>query len=288
MTPLATVLIPAWNEATVIARTLAGLQQGLARGRLRIVVIANACSDDTAHVARRAAPDALVIETPVPGKCHAINLGLTRAEPGRPVVFLDADLCVTASDVLALIAPLAAGSALAACGRMEVDASRASPLVRAWVRGWQINPYFARGKFGGLFALSPQGLDRVAPLPAVTADDEWIRRAFAPSEVAFVPACRFVALAPRSLPALIQTRRRALRGARAITAQGRAAPRGEGPRAMLRAALLRPSLWPDLAVFVAVMAWVRLCLALETGKAATWERDLTNRVPAANPAAEES
>ena len=279
MTPLATILIPAWNEATVIARTLRTLQEGLAPGRLRLVIIANACSDETAKLARQAAPEALVLETPVPGKCHAMNLGLTRAAPGRPVVFLDADLCVSASDVLALIEPLAAGTTLAACGRMEIDATGASALVRAWVRAWAMNPYFARGKFGGLFALSPEGRARVFPLPALTADDEWIRRAFAPQEVAFVPACRFTALAPRNLGALIQTRRRALRGARAVLARGRSVPQGEGPRAMLRAALPRPWLWPDLAVFGAVMLWVRLLLALEQDKAATWERDLTNRIP---------
>lgn len=280
MTPLATILIPAWNEGAVIARTLAGLQRGLARGRLRIVVIANACTDDTAAVARRAAPDALVLETPVAGKCNAMNMGMACAEPGRPVVFLDADLCVTATEVLALIAPLAEGRALAACGRMEVDATAASAPVRAWVRAWRMNPYFARGKFGGLFALSPLGADRVFPLPALTADDEWIRRAFAPAEVAFVPGCRFVAFAPRTMAALVQTRRRSLRGARAVTAMGRTAPSGEGPRAMLRTALSRPARWPDLAVYLAVMVWVRLLLATERGTAPRWERDLTNRFPA--------
>ncbi len=116
MTALATLLIPAWNEASVIGRTLTCLQTGLARGQLKIVVIANACQDQTAAVARRAAPDAVVLETPVPGKCHALNLGLAHAVPGQPVICLDADLDVTAADLLALIAPLLNGSAMAACG----------------------------------------------------------------------------------------------------------------------------------------------------------------------------
>ena len=114
MTELATVLIPAWNEASVIGRTLTNLQNGLARGRLRLIVIANACSDDTAAIARQAAPDALVLETPIAGKCQALSLGLTYAAPARPVVCLDADLDVTAAEVLALIAPLLDGIALAA------------------------------------------------------------------------------------------------------------------------------------------------------------------------------
>ena len=178
-----------------MANTLTNLQNGLAQGRLRLIVIANACNDDTAAIARRAAPDALVLETPIAGKCQALNLGLTYAAPARPVVCLDADLDVTAAEVLALIAPLLDGTALAACGTMEVDASDASPAVKAWARAWMLNPYVAHGKFGGLFALSPIGVGRVFPLPLITGDDEWIRRAFAPHEVAFVAACRFVARA---------------------------------------------------------------------------------------------
>jgi glycosyltransferase involved in cell wall biosynthesis len=276
MTALATVLIPAWNEAAVIGRTLRFLQTGLARGRLHIVVIANACSDDTAAVARRAAPGALVLETPVAGKCMALNLGMAQAVPGRPVVCLDADLDVSAPEVLALIAPLVGGASLAACGRMEVDAARASAVVRAWVRAWKLNPYFARGKFGGLFALSPAGVDRVFPLPEVTADDEWIRRAFAPDEVAHVPSCHFVARAPLTLAALLDTRCRSLRGARALSAMGREAPAGDGVRGMLAAASSRPSCWGDMGVYIAVMAWVRLRLAIERG-APRWERDQTTR-----------
>lgn len=278
MTALATLLIPAWNEATVIGRTLTYLQTGLARGRLKIVVIANACNDQTAAVARRAAPTALVLETPVPGKCHAMNLGLAHAVPGQPLICLDADLDVTAAELLALIAPLLDGSAMAACGRMDVDASAASAPVRAWMRAWKLNPYFARGKFGGLFALSWDAVDQVFPLPELTADDEWIRRAFAPEEVAFVPTCGFVARAPRTIRALVQTRRRSLRGARAVSALGRAAPKGEGARRMLGSALLHPARWVDLAVFLGVMAWVRLLLATER-KTKRWERDHTTRLP---------
>jgi glycosyltransferase involved in cell wall biosynthesis len=278
MTPLATILIPAWNEGTQIARTLTFLQNGMARGRFRIIIIANACSDDTARAAQLAAPDALVLETPIAGKCHAMNLGMAYAEPGAPVVCLDADLDVSAAEILALIEPLRNGTALAACGRMRVDTALASAPVRAWVQAWQMNPYFNRGKFGGLFALSPKGVDRVFPLPALTADDEWVRRAFAPRDVAFVPACTFTARAPRTLHALVQTRRRSLRGSKAITAMGITSPRGEGAVAMLRAALPQPRLWAAMAVYVLVMVWVRLLLATETTiTRPKWERDLTNR-----------
>lgn len=267
--PVATILVPAWNEAAVIGRTLTGLAP--AAGLLRVIVIANACTDGTAEAARRAAPWALVLENPEPGKCAALNLGLSHAASDRPVVMLDADLQVTPRAILALIAHLTKGRALAACGEMEVSTTGASALVRAWVRGWALNPYFSRGKFGGLFALSPEGVARVFPLPDVTADDEFIRRSFAPTEIARVSACRFVAESPRRLATVVRVRKRVLRGNRAL---GAAAPPGEGSRAMLRTALRHPARWPDLAVFVLVSLWVRLSLALELGRPVPrWDRD---------------
>jgi len=270
MTPLATVLIPAWNEAGVIAQTLAPLVDP----RLHLIVIANGCHDATAAVARTAAPQALVLETERPGKTHAMNLGFAHALPGLPVVCLDADLATTPEMILSLVAAL--DTALAACGLMQVDSSRSQALVRAYMRAWAHNPYFNRGKFGGLFALSVDGAARVFPLPEVTADDEWVRRSFTAAETAFVPACSFTARAPRDLATLIRVRRRSLRGARAVQASGLRAP--GGLVSMLRGAALRPARWPDLAVFIAVMALVRLQLALEPRTArSAWERDTTNR-----------
>lgn len=282
----ATVLIPAWNEAGVIAQTLAPLCDP----RLHLVVIANACTDATAAVARAAAPQAVVLETPVPGKTNALNLGLAHGLPDLPVVCLDADLVTTPAMIMALVDAL--DSKPAACGRMRIDATRSSALVRAYMRAWVHNPYFDGGKFGGLFALSPAGVARVFPLPQVTADDEFIRRSFAADEIAFVPECSFTARAPRDLGTLIRVRRRSLRGARAVADQiaqtrggpVKGAPAASGLRRMLRAALTRPARWPDLAVFIAVMAWVRVQLALEPRKAQTaWERDTSNRPAAPKP-----
>ncbi len=86
-----------------------------------------------------------------------------------------------------------------------------------------------------------------------------------------MPACRFVAEAPRTLGALIRVRKRVLRGNRKLAA---APPPGEGTGTTLRAALRQPARWPDLAVFAGVALWVRLTLALE-GRTAVprWDRD---------------
>ncbi|NKX43577.1 glycosyltransferase [Roseicyclus persicicus] len=274
----ASILIPAHDEAEVIGRTLWYLSRGLPLAEVRVVVIANGCTDATAARARAALPQATVIETDRPGKCHALNLGYAAADKDAPVVCLDADLDVTAEAVAALVAPLADGTALAACGQMDVDTAAVAAPVRVFYQGWRTNPYFARGKFGGLFALSPAGAARVFPLPEITADDEYIRRSFAPAEIAFVPGCRFVARAPRTLASLVRVRRRSLRGAREVARMGKASPERGSARTMIRRALASPAdLWP-VAVFLAVSVWVRLSLLVDrAGPAPRWERDLTTR-----------
>jgi glycosyltransferase involved in cell wall biosynthesis len=274
-----TILIPAHNEASVIERTLKHMRVGMLPGEFFIVVIANACEDDTAAIAHKAAPEAVVIETRRTGKTHALNIGRLVAPPGAPIVFLDADLDVTAESLRALVAPLLQGKALATCGRMDVLTEASSPMVRAFYRGWRLNPYFGRGKFGGLFALSHVGAARVFPLPNVIADDEFIRRSFSQAETVFVPECVFTARAPKRLTNLISVRQRTLRGAQAIARMGLPSREKGSGLTMARRALRRPSEAYPFTVFAAVTAWTRLLLALEGGRApARWERDMTSRL----------
>ena len=49
--PLASVVIPAHNERRVIGRCLRALREGAAPGELDVIVVANACTDDTAAIA---------------------------------------------------------------------------------------------------------------------------------------------------------------------------------------------------------------------------------------------
>jgi glycosyltransferase involved in cell wall biosynthesis len=276
----ATILIPAHNEAMVIGRTLLHLSRGLPFGAFRIVVIANGCiRQHRGEGPLSAAADATVLETATAGKCQALNLGYAAADRGKPVICLDADLDVTAESLLALIQPVENGIAKAACGQMDVRTDGAAATVRAYYRGWRTNPYFDRGKFGGLFALSPAAARRIFPLPAITADDEYVRRSFEPSQIAFVPGCRFMARAPATLASLVRVRRRSLRGAREVARMGKASPERGSAGAMVRRALRSPAEALPIAFFLLVTLWVRLSLIIDRRSAkGRWERDLTTRV----------
>jgi len=95
------VVIPAHDEERYVGRTLATLA---AATPFEVLVVANACRDRTAEVAR--ASHATVLTTPVRGVSHARNLG-GRASRGELLVFLDADttLAAGALDAIATVVP---------------------------------------------------------------------------------------------------------------------------------------------------------------------------------------
>jgi len=274
----ATIIIPAHNENTVIARTLEFLSKGLSFDDFKVIVVANGCSDATASKARAALSSATVIETDQPGKCNALNMAYAVSETSAPIICLDADLEVTSDSLKALIAPFEDGKTLATCGRMVVQSSKASHLVRVFYNGWKSNPYFGEGKFGGLFALSPEGAKRVFPLPLITADDEYIRRSFDEEERVFVGNCSFTAHAPRSLKSLVHVRKRSLRGAREVSLMGLPSPEKGSHLRMLIAALRKPRSGAAIAWFMLLSTFIRTLLIFEPrSQKVTWERDLTAR-----------
>ena len=277
------VVVPAYNEADVIARALAPLADAATAGHLEIIVVPNACLDATAAVARDACPAARILETATPGKANAMSLAMQVAR-GDAIVFLDADLGLSVAAIEALAAPLLAGEADASFGRMEIASDHAQPLVRAFYRGWSLNPYLSGGKFGGVFALSRKAAKQIFPLPRITADDEFISRQISPARKAFVSTAQFVMTAPATLSDLIKIRCRSRRGTRALEVAGQATQgrptNAGGFAAVLRAAAGTPRRWGDVAVYGAVMLFVRARLAFETlsgRKTTKWERDNSSR-----------
>ncbi len=103
------VILPAFNESARIAQTVRAAQA--LPGVQTVIVVDDGSADDTATVAENAG--ATVLKHPRNrGKAAAMETGaahITNAE--TLLLFLDSDLCETASQAAVLIAPVAEGTA---------------------------------------------------------------------------------------------------------------------------------------------------------------------------------
>ena len=98
------IIIPAHNEASVIARTLQTLLPTIPAGS-RVLVVADNCTDDTAAIARDLGAEAAErFDDKLRGKGFALDFGLQQLAQNPPdaVVFLDAD-CQVSPDTVRLL-----------------------------------------------------------------------------------------------------------------------------------------------------------------------------------------
>ena len=117
------VVIPAHNSEDVIAQTIAHVKGGNA---YKVVVVANACTDNTVAVAKSFA-DVEIIETEIPGKIHAVLLGVLRARQLECTHFLLLD-----DDVV-----WPSGSLISVYDR--ADPITAIPVVPVKTKNWIVN-----------------------------------------------------------------------------------------------------------------------------------------------------
>jgi len=271
------VIVPAYNEEAVIARTLRTLLSDpeSAEG-FAVLVVCNGCTDRTAEVVRAEFPAVALLELAEGSKVAALNAGLAAA-PDGPVLLLDADIELDACTARALLDAAAAPGTEAAIGRMRIDTSGASTLVRTFYRVWLEHPYLRHGKFAAAIALSAGGRARIGTLPRVTADDTYLRRLIPPQRVALVDGASFVVRVPRTLGALVRVRARSHRGTRQLDAHAPLGPRARSAeaRGLVGHLCTRPTLWPAALVYLGVTLAARLRSRLADG--ARWERDETSR-----------
>jgi colanic acid/amylovoran biosynthesis glycosyltransferase len=246
------VVVPAHNEEAVIGRCLSSLLTGAQDGEFEIVVVCNGCHDGTAEVARRAAPQATVLELPVASKIAALNAGDEHAKR-FPRFYVDADLELSAAAIRQVAAALTQNGVLCAAPKPSFDLEDCPWAIRAFYNIWLGTPYHAQERVGGVYALSEEGRSRFDVFPELTADDQFVQQLFERSERRAVQEARFIVRPPRNLRGLLKTRTRTYRGNRELALSGlaRAAPPPSGAKSALRRAR-QPREFPAVALYVTV------------------------------------
>ncbi|HET6942074.1 MAG TPA: glycosyltransferase family 2 protein [Sphingomicrobium sp.] len=127
----AVVVIPAHDEALVIGETLRSLQAALG-DRMRILVVADNCTDQTAELAREAGIDVIErrdLERRGKGFALAFAADHLRSNPPDVFAVMDADCATDAASLEALVASAFQGRPSQAINLLRAD-RQASPLVQ--------------------------------------------------------------------------------------------------------------------------------------------------------------
>ncbi|MCA1384167.1 glycosyltransferase [Bradyrhizobium sp. BRP23] len=274
------IVVPAHNESSVIARTLRQWVGNPASDQIRVVVVCNGCSDDTANVARRFGPAVNVVESNIARKTHALNLGDQIADV-FPRIYVDADILITVDAILALASRLDEGGVLAVAPTADINLAGCSWLVRKYFGIRSRLPSSREGIGGsGVYALSEAGRKRFGQFPDITADDTFVRLQFRPEERETLPRVRSMVFAPRTLLQLIAVRTRAYRGTFELARRFPELRVNKGPangRALI-ALFKEPRLWAGLLIYCGVNIAARCKATLGSRLGAhRWQRDDTSR-----------
>jgi glycosyltransferase involved in cell wall biosynthesis len=284
--PLASVVIPAHNEAGVIERCLDALFTGVSGDDLDVVVACNGCSDKTAMLARSSGHPVRTLELTTPSKPAALRAG-DEAVRSFPRLYVDADVVLYGASALAVADRLRAG-AVAARPPIRYDSSRSSPSVRSYYRARSRMPSVLKSLWGaGVYGLSAEGRGRFHAFPDVVADDLWIDRLFVRDEVEIVDCAPVVVNVPRRASDLVRVLRRQCRtkSERPPSFRGdEAAPDTTGStlRDLLRVSISSPTAACDAATYAAYASGARLAVAFGSALGSTivaesWERDDSSR-----------
>lgn len=274
------VIIPAHNEATVINRTLVSLLQWT-REDDQILVVCNGCSDNTAEVARSVSPRISVLETSVPSKTGALNLGEKSAR-AFPRIYLDADVVLTDGSLQALEQALETGPWLAASPEPVMDFSSSSWAVRAYYDIWLSMPYCQSGLMGaGVYALSETGRARFEWFPDLIADDGYVRALFKEDERGRAKNCKAIVKAPSNLHWLIKIKTRSRLGTMELALKYPELVVNEVKdyRGGISNVLRDPKKWLKCAIYLYVNLVSRFLAQRQMGKLEEyeWQKDTSSR-----------
>ena len=208
---MASVIVPAHNEASVIRRCLDSLigQSGLDT----LIVACNGCTDNTAEIVRNEYPQAICLDIATPSKVNALNEA-EKWVTTWPVFYIDADTRLSTNTIQTMTQALESDNTLLlAAPEPVIDTSRSSWLVRQYYRIWLQLPYIRDGVVATCsYVITQAGRERFTEFPAVINDDGFVRCQFERQERGNIAGAHIFITAPQDLNSLIKIKTRARLG----------------------------------------------------------------------------
>jgi glycosyltransferase involved in cell wall biosynthesis len=274
------VIVPAHNEESVLGATIARLLEGL-DDDIQFLVVANGCTDRTVAVATAFGPRVRVLDLPEASKARALNAAEVELVESADRVYIDADVLISGSDVVRLLAATAEGAA-AAEPTVVFDTSSSSFWVRSFYRVWTALHGARPGDIGGgVVAVSAIGRRRFASFPDVISDDGFVRAHFPDDDLVRVSGAISTVRAPSDVGSLIRIKTRSRVGSvelRRLFPELWDRKTAHSRNLREKASRLPVTVWPFVPIYavIQVTARVRAELQLKRG-VARWERDESSR-----------
>ncbi|HPE59422.1 MAG: glycosyltransferase family 2 protein [Thiothrix sp.] len=274
---MATVIIPAHNEASVIRRCLDSLsgQPGITR----LIVACNGCSDNTADIVRTEYPNAVCLDIQTPSKVNALNEA-EKHVADWPVFYIDADTRLSENTIETITDAMADSGLLLAAPEPEIDVSHSSWPVRQYYRVWLSLPYIRDGVVATCsYVISEQGRQRFTNFPPIINDDGYVRCQFDAAERGNIPGTRIHITAPGNLRSLIKIKTRARLGNMELAAKKLCSrPEHKPYSRILRARLFSRDFIPVTCyILISLAIRLRARNQFKTLASYRWETDQTSR-----------
>lgn len=273
---MATVIVPAHNEASGIAACLDSLLQQ--RGVDKIIVACNGCTDNTVAIAQQC-PDVLCLDIAMPSKVNALNEAEKHVQ-SWPVFYIDADTRLSAGAVEKICTAMESGELLLAAPEPVIDTSASSWWVKQYYSVWLSLPYIRDGVVATCsFVISEQGRKRFAHFPSIINDDGFVRCQFSSAERGNVEGSQVFITAPKDLYSLIKIKTRARLGNMQLSMKNLCTKAERKPYSSILLQKLMSTAFVSVVVYIGITTIIRLRAKRQLKHIDTyqWETDKSSR-----------
>ncbi|WMP18076.1 glycosyltransferase family 2 protein [Thiothrix lacustris] len=275
---MASVIVPAHNEASVIRRCLDSLngQAGLDT----LIVACNGCTDNTAEIVRKEYPNAICLDIVTPSKVNALNEA-EKWVTTWPVFYIDADTRLSANAITTITQSLESNpTLLLVAPEPVIDTSQSSWLVRQYYRTWLQLPYIRDGVVATCsYVITQAGRERFTEFPAIINDDGFVRCQFERQERGNISGAEIFITAPQDLYSLIKIKTRARLGNIQLAAAKLCTKADKKPySSVLLNQLMSREIVPTL-IYLSIASFIRWRAARQYRnlRTYTWEKDQSSR-----------
>ncbi len=278
---MATVIVPAHNEASVIEDCLNSIidQAGVDH----IIVPCNGCTDNTVDIVKTKFLNIVCLNIEKPSKTNALNIAEEKARElgiSYPIFYIDADTQLSENAIQHISEIMDSGEVLLAAPTPKINTEKSSFLVKTYYKVWTNLPYIKEGVIATCsFIVSEKGRQRFDKFADVIGDDGYIRCHFKNKEIANIKGAEIYITAPKDIFSLIKIKTRARLGNMELIAKNKCPVREEKHYGNVMKERLFSKNFFSTSIYILIALIIRVRANAQFKKLSSykWEKDTSSR-----------